>query len=94
MSDYSIHELPLQNDEQQSDCSTALAARVELLEAETRYLRALVGKEADPLHFRIEQIADSDFLIKFYNGFASYSLLQNFFAFLGPAVYKLNYWGA
>ena len=94
MSDYSIHELPLQDFDQQSECSTALAARGELLEAETRCLRSQVGKEAGPPHFRIEQIVDNDSLIKFYTGFASYSLLLNFLEFRGPAVYQLNYWGA
>ena len=95
MSDYSVHESPLQKDEQQNDCSTALAVRVELLEAEARYLRSLVhvGKATGSPHFRIEQIANNNSLIKFYTGFTSYSLLLNFFEFLGPAVYKLKYWG-
>ena len=90
LSDYSIHELPLVSDDK--PCDTALAARVELLEAETAYLRSLVGKETVSLHFQLEQIADDDSLIQFYTGFASYSLLLNFFEFLGPAMYKLNYW--
>ena len=38
LSDYSIHELPLQTEDKQ--CGTALAARVELLEAETTYLKS------------------------------------------------------
>ena len=91
LSDFSVHELPLENDDKQ--CDTALAARVEILEAETKYLRSFIGKNEFPLHFRIEQIADEDSLIRFYTGFASYSLLLNFYEFLGPSVYRLTYWG-
>ena len=80
LSDYSIHEFPLQDSGKQSD--TALAARVELLEAETTYLRAQIEMNKVPLHFRIEQIADDSALVRFYTGFASYSLLLNFFEFL------------
>ena len=91
LSDYSIHELPEQNSDKES--STALAARVELLEAETTYLRSQIGSNKVPLYFRIEQISGDSAFVRFYTGFASYSLLLNFFEFLGPAVYQLNYWG-
>ena len=50
-------------------------------------------EKMSPLHFRIEQIANEDSLIRFYTGFASYSLLLNFYEFLGPSVYRLTYWG-
>ena len=57
---------------------TVLAARVE---------------EAVQEFFRIEQIAQNDPLVKFYTGFASYTLFLIFLNFPGPAVHKLNYWG-
>ena len=66
---------------------------MELLEAETTYLRAQIKMNKVPLHFRVEQIAGDSSLVQFYTGFASYSLLLNFFQFLRPVVYKLNYWG-
>jgi len=91
LSDYSIHQLPEQNSDKES--STALAAQVELLEAETTYLISQIGSNKVPLHFRIEQISGDSAFVRFYTGFASYSLLLNFFEFLGPAVYQLNYWG-
>ncbi len=77
------------------ESSTALAARVELLEAETRHLRSKINDkpECELLHFRVEQIAKKDSLIQFYTGFATYPLFMNFFEFLGPSVYSLNYWG-
>ena len=93
LSDFSVHELPFEADNKESD--TAIAARVEYLEAETKHLRNLVDSEKVPLPllFRIEQIAENDSLVKFFTGFASYALFINFFEFLGPAVYRLNYWG-
>ena len=79
-----------------SDNSIILAARVELLEAETRHLKSLITNKGqnEPLHFRVEQIAQNDSLIRFFTGFASYQLFINFFEFLGPSVYNLEYWGA
>lgn len=44
-------------------------------------------------YFRIEHIAESDFLVQFYTGFVSYQMCMNFFEFLGPSVYNLKYWG-
>ena len=76
-----------------TDSSTALAARIEFLEAETKYLRSKMSIGPKPQHFRVELVSSSDSLIKFYTGFASYQLFSNFFEFLGEAVYKLNYWG-
>ena len=93
LSDYGVHELPLQTSSKESDTTTALSARVEYLEAETKHLRNLTDTQKMPLLFRIEEIADNDSLIKFYTGFASYILFLNFFEFLGPAVYRLKYWG-
>ena len=76
LSDYSVHELPSQEDDKQSD--TALAARVEYLEAETKHLRSHINAEKAPLLFRVEQIAHNDSLVKFYTGFASYALFLSF----------------
>ena len=92
LSDYGVHELPLQTSSNESDTGTALSARVEYLEAETKHLRNLTDTQKMPM-FRMEEIADNDSLIKFYTGFASYILFLNFFEFLGPAVYRLKYWG-
>ena len=55
LSDFSVHELPVENDDKQCDTDTALAARVEMLKAETEYLRSIIGKNESPLHSRIEQ---------------------------------------
>ena len=90
LSDYSVHELPSQEDGNES--CTASAARVEYLEAETKYLRSHINAKKPPF-FRIEQIAENDSHIKFYTGFTSYALLLSFFEFLGPSVYSLKYWG-
>ena len=75
--------------------SIALAARVELLEAETKHLRLLVNKKptSELVYFRVEQIDENDSLVRFFTGFASYKLFMIFFEFLGPSVYNLNYWG-
>ena len=73
--------------------STALAARVEYLEAETKSLKSTAKTKTVKEFFRVEQIADNDSLVQFYTGFASYQLFLNFFEFLGKAVYELNYWG-
>lgn len=74
--------------------ATALAARVEVLEAETRALHSACNKFSNvPTHFRLEQISTNDSLIQFYTGFVSHQVLMHFFDFLGPAVNRLNYWG-
>ncbi len=71
ISDYRVRELPFQSDDEPN---TVLAARIELLEAETRYLRSLVDVETTPELFRIERIANNDSLVTFYTGFASYEI--------------------
>ena len=48
----SVHELPSQGDNEES--GTALAARVEYLEAETKHLRSRIDAKKAPLLFRIE----------------------------------------
>lgn len=74
--------------------ATALAARVEVLEAETRALHSVYSKFSNvPTHFCLEQISSSDDLIQFYTGFVSHQVLTYFFDFLGPAVNRLSYWG-
>ena len=85
LSDYSVHELPSHGENKESDI--ALAARVEYLEAKTKYLRNDLDTQKAPLLFRIEQMAENDSLVKFYTGFASYVLFLNFVEFLGPAVH-------
>ena len=73
--------------------STALLARIELLEAENDRLKKKVAQsEQDP--FRIEQIKNDDRLVRLYTGFTSYIIFLTFFHFLGPVVNDLNYWGS
>lgn len=76
-----------------SDTSTALAARVEFLEAESKYLQSTVHAKTIPQLFRVEQIAKNDSLVQFYTGFSTYQLFLTFFEFLGQAAYELKYWG-
>jgi hypothetical protein len=83
LSDYSIRELPSQEDEKES--GTALAARVEFLEAESKRLTSHINAEKAPLLFRIEQIAD-DSLVKFYTGFVSRVLFLGFFFIDGSEI--------
>ena len=71
LSDYCVHELPLQTSSKESDTSTALSARVDYLEAETKNL---TDTQKMPILFRIEEIADNDSFIKINTGFASYIL--------------------
>ena len=96
LSDYGIHELPpfsSKLDSESGMSETALFARIEFLEAETKRLMSLIDTKMVPQLFRIEQIANNDALIRFYTGFVSYELLLKFFEFLGPTVYNLSYWG-
>ena len=72
--------------------NTALVARIETLEAEVNTLRAKLSMKK-PLHFRLENIGDSNHLVSFYTGFQTYELLLAFYEFLGPSVNKLTYWG-
>ena len=92
LSDYSIHELP-SSCEKHSD--SALTARIEFPEAETKCLRCIADADKAPVvsKFRLSQIANDDSLVRFYTGFYSFQLLLCFFEFLGPAVYRLSYWG-
>ena len=55
LSNYSVHELPSHGENKESDI--AFAARVEYLEAKTKYLRNDLDTQKAPLLFRIEQIA-------------------------------------
>ena len=93
LSDYHVHELPLSSSSESKPSQTTLAARVEYLEAETKYLKSQGDVKVMPQGFRVSQIAKDDSLIQFYTGFASYFLFLSFFEFLGPAVYNLKYWG-
>ena len=75
--------------------ATALAARIEVLEAETQALHSVYNNISTkvPTYFRLEQISNSDHLIQFYTGFVSHQVLMHFFVFMGPAVNRLTYWG-
>ena len=92
-SDYRVFELPGEK-ESSGDVviNTALVARIEVLEAENQKLKAQI-ESAKPMHFRLENIMNNDALVRFYTGFISYDVLVAFFAFLGPAVNHLHYWG-
>ena len=59
--------------------------------AEKHPLKASV-KNTQP--FRIEQIQENDRLFRYNTGFVSYMILTDFFDFLGPVVYEINYWGS
>ena len=71
--------------------NTSLLARIEFLESENAHMK----EQSMPsvVHFRISQIKHDDHLVRFYTGFTSYMVYLAFFNFLGPVVYKLNYWG-
>ena len=75
--------------------STALLARVELLEAKNKTLKEEVSRsqttKQEPLS--VQGIASKQDLIKLYTGFPSYEVFLAFYEFLGPSVKKLNYWG-
>ncbi len=91
-SDYSVHELHSTTDDD-VEPGTPLAACIELLEAEVKYLTSSSDTKTISHYFMIEQISSNDNLVRFYTAFTSYHLLKNFFDFLGPSTYKLNYWG-
>ena len=67
-----------------------LLARIEYLEAENQKLKDITSK-TQPKHFRLEDDANDDSLIRFYTGFPSYEIFLFVFDFLGPAVNKLHY---
>lgn len=86
----SLHSL-VRNTETEVLVNTALVARIEMLEAENRRLKKLDVKVKS--HFTVESLAGNDKLIKLYTGFSSYSVFLSFYAFLGPSVNELSYWG-
>ena len=93
MTDYGVHELPGTSTVTDSDnivLNTGMLARIEYLEAEVQRLK-LINTEKP--HFRLEQIANDDALVRFYTGFPSYDVLVAVFDFLGPSVNRLHYWG-
>ena len=73
------------------DVGTALLARIELLESETKKLKEAPKRKH---HFNIEDIQHDDEMILFYTGFVSFRIFSAFFEFLGLAVDHLNYWGS
>ena len=73
--------------------NTALVAHIEVLEAENKTLRHKLSSQK-PKHFRLENIASNNSLVRFYTGFQSYEILLLFFEFLGPSVNELHYWGS
>ena len=96
-SNYQVHELPSDSSHTQPPdrtavlVNTSLLAHIEYLESENAHMR----EQSMPsvVHFRIGQIKHDDHLVRFYTGFTSYMVFLAFFNFLGPVVYKLNYWG-
>ena len=81
-----------EDDDLQVGVNTALLARIEFLEQENMSLKHSL-ETATQKPFRIEDIAHDDRLVRTYTGFPSYVLLLAFYAFLGPAVDHLKYWG-
>ena len=81
-SDYSLYELP--NESAENESHSTLSARIDMLEAETKQLKA--SQRATP--WRISCIAHSDKLIRFYTGFVSYEVLLAYYEFLGPSVHQ------
>ena len=79
-------------DNEQYKLNSALIARVEILEAENAKLKNTISKAK--LTLTLEDLKDDENLFSFYTGFKSYNIFLAFFEFLGPAVYKLNYWGS
>ncbi|KAL5499645.1 hypothetical protein EMCRGX_G011098 [Ephydatia muelleri] len=77
-------------DNEQYKLNSALIARVEILEAEK--LKNTISKAK--LTLTVEDLKDDENLFSFYTGFKSYNIFLAFFEFLGPAVYKLHYWGS
>ena len=65
---------------------------MEILEAENAKLKNTISKAK--LTLTVEDLKDDENLFSFYTGFKSYNIFLAFFEFLGPAVYKLNYWGS
>lgn len=98
LTDYVVHELPDVEDtytlsfSEKEVLNRALLARVEFLEAENQKLKDSAST-TQPKHFRLEDIANDDSLVRFYTGFPSYEIFVAVFDFLGPAVNKLHYWG-
>ena len=109
VTDYQVHELcddppsdistPIKGLTSSSSNSeilvnTALLAHIEVLESENKVLKEKVKTlESKRVHFRIENIAHDDKLVRLYTGFISYMVLLSFFEFLGPSVNELSYWG-
>ena len=96
-SNYQLHELPSDSSHTQPPDWTAvlvnnsLLARIEYLESENAHMT----EQSMPsvVHFSISQIKHDDHLVRFYTEFTSYMVFLAFFNFLGPVVYKQNYWG-
>lgn len=74
--------------------STALLARIELLQAENKRLTKAISSQnvkREPLS--VKQISCKQELVKLYTGFPSYEVFLAFYEFLGPSVKDLTYWG-
>ena len=72
--------------------NTALVSRIKMLEQENSSLKRSLQTTLKK-HFRFEDIAHNDHVVRCYTGFSSYQVLLAFFSFLGPAVNHLQYWG-
>ena len=92
---YEILELPSETPPHEHNTdptvNAALLARIEFLEAENTQLLKATQHTRNEL--RIEDIQENDKLVRFFTGFASYTMFSAFFEFLGPAVHELNYRG-
>ena len=79
LTDYVVHELPDIEDtytlsfSEKEVLNRALLARVEFLEAENQKLKDSAST-TQPKHFRLEDIANDDSLVRFYTGFPSYEI--------------------
>ena len=70
----------------------ALLARIEFLEADFVEYQSKLDKQ-EPWYFCITNIASNDSLIHFFTAFPCYRVFLCIFAFLGPSIHCLNYWG-
>ena len=66
-----------------------MLARIEYLDAENQNLKESASIKR-PKHFRFDDVANDDSLVRFYNGFPR---MKAVFKFHGPAINKLHYWG-
>ena len=91
--EYSGSEAATSTDQIQVAVNTALATQLEAVSSEKSSLQVELSNAKTTL-FRIKNVAHNDSLINLYTGFASYEVFMAFYAFLGPSVQRLKYWGS